>query len=146
LVARFAPFLLLGVKLLHSKAKHLLNARMGKKILFVDDENDWREVAEMYLKDSGYEVLTARDATEALSRTEGVDLGLIILDLNLAGENGLILMKFLKRNHPDVPIILYTGQEHDAAAISHMLKQGARQYVRKGTLGELLQAVQGVLG
>src|SRR5580704_9890445 len=73
---------------------------MGKKILFVDDENDWREVAEMYLKDSGYEVVTARDATEALSRTEGVDLGLIILDLNLAGENGLMLMKFLKRNHP----------------------------------------------
>ena len=119
---------------------------MGKKILFVDDEDDWREVAEMYLKDSGYDVLTARDATEALGQTEGVDLSLIILDLNLAGENGLMLMKFLKRNHPDVPIILYTGQEHDSMAIAQMLKQGAQQYVRKGTLGELLKAVQGVLG
>jgi DNA-binding NtrC family response regulator len=118
---------------------------MEKKILFVDDENDWREVAEMYLKDSGYEVLTARDGTEAMSRTEGVTLGLIILDLNLAGENGLMLMKFLKRNHPDVPIILYTGQEHSSAAIQDMLKQGAQQYVRKGTLGELLKAVQKVL-
>lgn len=118
---------------------------MEKKILFIDDENDWRSVAEMYLKDSGYDVLTAKDGTEALAKSEGVKLGLIILDVNLAGENGVMLMRFLKCNQPEVPIILYTGLNHDEEAIREMLREGAHQYVRKGTLGELLKAVQSVL-
>jgi len=118
---------------------------MEKKVLFVDDENDWRSVAEMYLKDSGYDVLTARDGKEALTKTKDINLGLIILDLNLAGENGLDLMKFLKQKHPTVPIVLYTGMEHNDEAIQDMLKQGACQYVRKGTLGELLKVVQSSL-
>ncbi|SPE53196.1 hypothetical protein SBV1_1680011 [Verrucomicrobia bacterium] len=118
---------------------------MQKKILFVDDENDWRAVAELYLKDSGYEVVTARDGSEALKQAEGTNLDLIILDLNLAGENGLMLMKFLKKNQPEVPIVLYTGMEHDEKAIKDMLKQGAHQYVRKGMLGDLLKVVQSAL-
>ena len=53
-----------------------------------------------------------------------------------------MLMRFFKRNQPDVPIILYTGLGHDDEAIQEMLRQGARQYVRKGPLAELLQAVR----
>ena len=118
---------------------------MGKKILFVDDEGDWRFIPSLYLKDAGYEVLTAKSSTEALSCSQGVDLSLIILDLNLAGEDGVTLMKLLKRNHPQVPIILYTGQEHDERAVQAMIQQGAHQYLRKGTMGELLKAVQGAM-
>jgi CheY-like chemotaxis protein len=74
--------------------------------------------------------------------TDGVKLGLIILDLDLDGEDGLVLMKFFKCNQPDVPIILYTGLNHDDAAILEMLRQGAHQYVRKGPLEDLRKAVQ----
>jgi two-component system response regulator VanR len=118
---------------------------MAEPILFVDDESDWRQVTEMYLKDSGYEVMTAKDGTDAMSQTEGLSLGLIILDLNLAGEDGLMLMKFLLHNHPGVPVILYTGQEHSDEEVRQMLRQGAQRYVRKGRLAELLEAVQSVL-
>src|SRR5258708_31674335 len=115
---------------------------MAKKILFVDDEGDWRFMSATFLKESGYDVLTAKNGTEAFLVSNGVKLDVIVLDLNLAGENGLIFMEFLKRNHPGVPVILYTGMPHDEDAIKEMLKKGAHQYLRKGTMDELLKAVQ----
>jgi len=66
----------------------------------------------------------------------------IVLDVNLNGESGVVLMKFLKRNHPGTPVILYTGMQHDDESIQNMLQNGAQQYVRKGTMEELLKAVE----
>jgi DNA-binding response OmpR family regulator len=117
----------------------------GKAILYVDDDKDWRDVVTVTFQDAGYEVLTAKDATEAMALTESVTLGLIILDLNLDGEDGLVLMEFLKCNQPDVPIILFTGLSHDDKAILELLRQGAHQYVRKGPLEDLRKAVQAVV-
>jgi DNA-binding response OmpR family regulator len=115
---------------------------MVKKILFVDDEPDWRTTVETWLKDAQYDVLLAGDATEAMQFAEGAKLGLIILDLNLGGEKGISLVKYLRRNHPDVPILLYTGMEHDDFQITKMLEQGAHQYLQKGSRQELLSAVK----
>ena len=112
-------------------------------MLYVDDDKDWRDVVAVTFQDAGHEVLTAKDATEAMRLAEGVKLGLIILDLDLDGEDGLVLMKFFKHNQPDVPIILYTSLRHDDEAILDMLRQGAHQYVRKGPLEDLCKAVQG---
>jgi CheY-like chemotaxis protein len=123
--------------------KELLGAT---KILFVDDENDWRYMATMYLTDSGYEVWTARDAAEALRQAGRVRPDLIILDLNLGGESGLMVMKLLKEKHPEVPVLLYTGMEHDEATIQDMLREGAQQYLRKTTMGDMLRAVQNATG
>jgi CheY-like chemotaxis protein len=118
------------------------DVRTRKKILFVDDDKDWRDVVSVTLKDAGYEVLTANTATEGLRLTEGVRLDLILLDLDLDGEDGLVLVKYFQRNQPDAPIILYTGLNHDDDAILEMLRQGAHQYVRKGPMADLSNAVQ----
>lgn len=115
---------------------------MEKKILYIDDEAEWRSVVAAGLKGVGHEILVARDASEAMQRSEGVQLGLIILDLNLGGEDGLMLMRFLRVNHPGVPILLYTGMEHDEETVRKMLTQGAAQYLRKGSMEELVRAVQ----
>ena len=116
---------------------------MGKKILHVDDENEWRAMVATCLQAAGHDVLTANDASEAMAKAEGVELGLIILDLNLAGENGMMLLKFLRHNHPGTPILLYTGTEHDDAQIRAMLKEGADQYLQKGSMDELIITVGG---
>ena len=112
-------------------------AHARKRVLFVDDEGDWRFVAGTCLQDAGFEVLTAKDAAEAMRRMETVHLDAIILDVNLGGENGLLLMELLKQKHPGVPILIYTGLDHDAEAIQTMMKQGARQYLRKGSMTDL---------
>ena len=115
---------------------------MEKKILFVDDDEHWRSLVSITLKGVGHDVLTAKDASEGMWLSEDHKLGLIILDLDLGGESGLMLMKFLRRNHPDVPIILFTGKEHDEEAIKKMLLQGAAQYLKKGSMEELVKAVR----
>ena len=113
-----------------------------KKILCLDDDKDMLELEQLLLTQSGYQILTAKDATEAMVVTEDVLLDLIVLDLDLAGEDGLVMMKFLLRNHPGVPIILYTGQEYDQEAIAKMLQQGAARYLKKQTGDELVAAVR----
>ncbi len=117
-------------------------SRRGKRVLFVDDEGDWRVVAGAHLQDAGFEVVTAKDITEALRRMEKVKLDAIVLDVHLGKENGLLLMEFLKQSHPGVPILVYTGHDHSNDAVQEMLKQGASRYLRKGTMGELCEAVK----
>jgi two-component system NtrC family response regulator len=119
---------------------------MSKKILFVDDSQDWRLIVTAALKDAGYQMVAVSGAGEALLQSNEPDLDLIILDLDLGGENGLMLMKHLKRNHPHAPILLYTGmQHHDEQAIARMRAQGASYFMRKGGMEELVKKVQEIL-
>lgn len=104
----------------------------GKKLLFVDDEPEMCFMVSNIFKHHGYEVITAETIDVALDMADGLPLDVIVLDVNLGGEDGLEFMTFLHRNHPDVPIILYTGMQHDDDVIQKALRQGARQYLRKG--------------
>jgi DNA-binding response OmpR family regulator len=119
---------------------------MTGRILFVDDEIEMCFMISNLLRRHGWEVMTAENAEVALHMADGAPLSVIILDVNLSGENGLKLMTFLHKNHPDVPIILYTGMDHDDEVVKKALREGARQYLRKGApVDELIQAVQSVL-
>src|SRR5271169_1026915 len=105
---------------------------MPGKILFVDDEIEMGFMVSNLLKLRGFDVVTAENAMMALELSDGMPLNLIILDINLAGEDGFQLMTYLKRNHPEVPIIIYSGMDHDEATVQKALSQGATQYIRKG--------------
>ena len=114
---------------------------MSKQVLLIDDDQSWLRLAGASLQQAGYNVLEARDASEAMQMAENEKVGLIVLDLNLGGESGLTLMKFLKRNHPAVPILLYTCMDHDDSTIRAMLDMGADQYVHKGQIDQLLVTI-----
>ena len=118
---------------------------MSQKILIIDDDLDLRRLISNCLKTEGYQVVAVSHASEALLLAQDAGLNLMILDLDLGGENGLMLMKHLRQTHPGVPVILYTGMDHDAASIERMREQGAAQYVRKGPLPALLEAVRAEL-
>ncbi|HSU56985.1 MAG TPA: response regulator [Candidatus Dormibacteraeota bacterium] len=113
-----------------------------KRVLFVDDEGDWRFVAGTVLEEAGFEVVTAKDMAEALRRMETVKLDGIVLDVNLGGENGLLLMELLKQKHPGVPILVYTGTELAPEAIEKILQDGARKCLRKGGMKELCDTLK----
>jgi DNA-binding response OmpR family regulator len=115
-----------------------------KKVLFVDDEPEMCFMVSNILRYRGFDVLTAENIDVALELADGMPLDVIVLDVNLSGDNGLELMTFLHRNHPDVPIIVFTGMQHDDEVIKKALERGARQYLRKGgPLDELVKAVEG---
>jgi DNA-binding NtrC family response regulator len=114
---------------------------MSKRILFVDDEPEWRLIPGTALRDTGYEVITAKDVFETGLQTYGVKLDLIILDVNLGNENAPGLMRLLKEGHPGVPILLYSGLEQQDPAVQSMLKDGAHGYLRKGAMKDLIEGV-----
>jgi CheY-like chemotaxis protein len=118
------------------------SSEKGKVVLLIDDEQDWRFMASLYLKEAGLEVLAAADGAEALEKIRSARPDVVLLDLNLAGESGLEVMKVLKAHEPNLRIVLYTGMNHDPEAVQNMIRLGAHQYMRKTTMGEMLKAVQ----
>jgi DNA-binding response OmpR family regulator len=119
---------------------------MRKRILYVEDLEEWRSMVSSLLSPEGFEVVTAKDASEAMHAFDSAQFNLLILDLRLNRESGIMLMRFLKKNHPEVPILIYTSLDHDDFTIDHLLKEGADRYLHKGKMEELLAAVCSMTG
>ena len=113
-----------------------------RRILFVDDSNDWRYLGALYLGERGYEVVAVEDPVSALVQASQVKPNLIVLDLNLGGESAVALLKVLAEVHPEVPVLIYSGMELDQAEVVELLNQGASNCLRKGSLEELVAAVE----
>ena len=82
---------------------------MKQHILVVDDEPPIRELLESYFRKHGYEVTTASDAAEAISKADNIPLHLVILDVLLPDSDGLEILEKLKAAHPRLPIIIMTA-------------------------------------
>lgn len=113
-----------------------------KKVLFVDDEQDWCGRAQVTLAEAGYDVMVATDASGAMLAAEDPQVALFIVDDNIGGESGLMLTRFLHRNHPEVPTLLYTSKNYDEVMILHMMDQGADQCRPKASMEELILTVR----
>lgn len=86
--------------------------------------------------------MTAQNVDEALRKAEGMSFGAMVIDVNLAGDSGLMLMNFMMHNHKGVPVILYSGEALEQANVDSMLALGANQFVQKRDGSELVAAVK----
>jgi two-component system response regulator AtoC len=113
-------------------------------VLVVDDEDLVRWSLAERLEQEGCEVLTAGSLAEARARTEeGVDL--VLLDLRLPDGDGLDLLAELRRDDPDLPVVLMTAFSSVKGAVAAM-KGGAFHYVAKPfDLDEVALVVQQAL-
>jgi two-component system OmpR family response regulator len=117
-----------------------------KHVLVVDDDPSIRDVIGNYLQRQNFQVSAVSDGRgmlDALADDKAVDL--IILDLKLANEDGLDLMRGLG-DRSDVPVILLTGHRRDETDRVVGLELGADDYmVKPFGLRELLARVRAVL-
>lgn len=114
------------------------------RILVVDDDQSVREVLAEYLGGHGYEVVQADRGTAMREAVEASLPDVVLLDLNLPGEDGLSLARFLRERY-DVGIIIVTGATGVADRVAG-LEIGADDYVMKPfELRELLARVKSVL-
>jgi len=111
------------------------------KILFIDDTNDWRYLGASCLEER-YDVVTAEDPISAMLAVSRAKPNLVVLDLNLGGQSAVTLLKLLSERFPELPVLIYTGMELNTVEISELLKQGAWNLLRKGSLEELVAAVE----
>jgi two-component system response regulator AtoC len=105
----------------------------AQSILVVEDDSGYRELLELTLREEGYEVATVTNHTEALNACKQDDYDLVICDFRLPGQNGLDLLKELKKRAPNTGFILLTalGKSDQAA---QTIKDGADNYLVKGSL------------
>ncbi|MDM8517018.1 response regulator [Desulfobacterales bacterium HSG16] len=95
-----------------------------KKVLVVDDEMDMRLFLTTLLKISGFLPVTARDGTEGMKKLDEEENlpGLIILDVMMPGEGGVIMYRRLKTEEKfaEIPVIIHSGVKKKA--FLHYLK------------------------
>jgi len=118
---------------------------MAQRVLIVDDDAEIRESTSDYLSGHGFEVALAVDGREMRAAFEkGAAPDLVVLDLNLPGEDGLSLTRWLRANH-DVAIIMVTGAGEVVDRVVG-LELGADDYLPKPfDLRELLARLKSVL-
>ncbi len=99
-------------------------------ILVVDDELSMREFLKILLEKDGHEVVTAADGAGALELAVRHDFDLAISDIRMPGMSGLDLLAQLKKNRPELPVILVTAFASPDDAVTAM-KNGAFDYITK---------------
>jgi DNA-binding response OmpR family regulator len=117
----------------------------GRHIMVVDDEPAARELVGDYLTLHGFQV-TLCDGAAALRRAFATTRpDLVVLDLNMPGEDGLAVLADLKRGGDGVPVIMLTATASSDDRVAG-LDLGADDYVAKPCeLRELMARVRSVL-
>ncbi|SMF76285.1 sensor histidine kinase [Allosphingosinicella indica] len=105
------------------------------RILYIDDDEGLRRLAERALSRRGYHVETAANGIEGVAKAEAGAFDLVAVDHYMPGQDGLTTLAQLGAL-PNPPSIVYvTGSDESSVAVA-ALKAGAVDYVVKGAGGE----------
>jgi two-component system, OmpR family, alkaline phosphatase synthesis response regulator PhoP len=112
------------------------------RILFVEDEENIREVVKLNLEMEGYEVVATNNGKDALKYVDEQHFDLLVLDVMLPEADGFQICEQIRLTNMDVPIIFLTAKDSAQDRITG-LKKGADDYlVKPFNLEELLLRVQ----
>jgi DNA-binding NtrC family response regulator len=103
---------------------------MRQRVLIVEDDALARKGMADLLSLWGYEVTTASDGAEALERVAEESPAVVVSDLVMPGMDGLALLSALRVDHPEITVIMLTGQGSIESAVQAM-KEGAYDYLTK---------------
>lgn len=100
-------------------------------VLFVDDEAPIRDLLALFFRKKGCEVTTVATIQEAKDLLADAEFHVAILDLNLAGEDGLELFSYIKTKWPNLPVIIFTGMAISQDVLKKALAGRVAAIVRK---------------
>jgi two-component system response regulator FlrC len=108
-------------------------------VLVVEDDADLREALVATLELAGAAVLQADSGEAALAVLAEHYVGMVVSDVNMAGMDGLELLKVVRRRHPQLPMLLITAFGSIAKSVEAM-RNGAVDYLVKPFKPQLLVA------
>jgi len=121
-----------------------MNTQPQSHVLVVDDDPQIRELLQEYLAENGMRVSVALNGAQMSQILADEVIDLVILDLRLAGEDGMTIARTL-RNQSAIPIIMLTGVRDEADRVMG-LELGADDYLTKPfSPRELLARIRTVL-
>ena len=101
------------------------------KILVADDDKEIVELLSIYLQNEGYEPVKVYTGQEALNAVRSTpELGLLILDIMMPELDGMQVVKTLRKEDSQIPIIMLTAKTTDMDKIKGLVA-GADDYVTK---------------
>lgn len=126
---------------------NLIEGEMMKRILLVDDHEVVRDgvkrIVDKQLGPANFG--DAGSAAEALALVREKDWDLVVLDISLAGRDGLEVLKEMKHIRPHLPVLVLSMHSEDLFA-RRALKAGAAGYITKNSSrAELTKAVTSVI-
>jgi DNA-binding response OmpR family regulator len=129
---------------LRSRLDYHVATTSATKILVVEDDPDMRNLLQRMLEGDGYVVDTAGDASSTLASATKFQPDLVLLDIELGGDDGRDILQAL-RESGDMPVIFVTGRGLEMDRIAG-LRMGADDYVVKPiSRGELTARIESVL-
>src|ERR1700675_747649 len=102
---------------------------MGK-VLVVDDEEGMREFLTVLLEKQGHRVIVASDGEQALQLVAEQTPDLVISDLRMPNVDGIGLLAGIRKQYPELPVILVTAYASSDSTIQAM-RLGADDYITK---------------
>src|SRR5512145_960735 len=99
---------------------------MEKRVFLIDDEASLRRTVSMGLMQKGYDTEPCESGLKALKTLETykqhhTSPDCIVLDVRLPDIDGMKLLRVIKQNYPDIPVIMITGYSQD------MLQEEAKE-------------------
>ena len=108
------------------------------ELLIVDDDEALRRMEERVVREQGYSCDGACDASAVHERLRESSYELVLLDVNMPGESGMDLLADIRREHPEVAVLMVTGEDSMKLAMT-AIELGAYGYLIKPVeAGELL--------
>ncbi len=102
-----------GLRALRTKVRAVLDAQTAvasrRKVLVVDDERAVRDTLAAQLLESGFDVHTAEDGQEARTIIRRFPIDLMLTDLVMPSEEGIELIRDLRKRHPRLKIVAMSG-------------------------------------
>lgn len=117
-----------------------------QRVIIVDDEKPVRDVIAKCLGSRGYTTAVAAGSDELFNLLQIDRCALVILDVDLADENGLHVLTRVKAAYPALPVIILTGRGYDEPLLQQARECGADGYLSKALpITELMLSIKRVL-
>lgn len=109
-----------------------------KKVIVVDNVEFIRDSLKKVLSENGCEVVgEAAEGKELLDLLKKKNADLIILDINMPGMNGMAALEYIKRDYPNIKVIMCSAVT-DKAVIDSAIVLGASGYITKPFMPEAI--------
>ncbi|MEZ5084832.1 MAG: response regulator transcription factor [Tessaracoccus sp.] len=115
------------------------------RVLTVDDEPSLIELLSMAMRYEGWEVSTAQDGTSAVRVAREVKPDALVLDMMLPDFDGLEVMRRIRTEQPDVPVVFLTAKDGVRDRIQGLTAGGDDYVTKPFSLEEVIARLRGLL-
>lgn len=107
-----------------------MDGLLAAKVLLVDDEEEFIDLMSQRLETRGLKVVTVSSGEEAVTTVADHNFDVAVVDLAMPGIDGIETLKQIKKERPDIEVIMLTGQATVKSGIEAM-KHGAIDFLEK---------------